>query len=231
MISPYINTELLTTVSVHPSQMNNNIEHFIKDNLKRRVTRKCFSHYGFIVQVHEVTQMSDAIIIPEDPTSSAMFEVKFLCTICHPLKNSLVVGVVENIKPMLIKITNGPLEILVNTRSSVNTKVFTFNAKKRVWLIQKIVNGEKKIIVLKPGLNVSVKIINKKIVDKQERIICLGYLEDLASEEDAMTMFKGMSIVKDFDRTNNLIEDIDEYTSKNLIEEEVSEDTAESEDE
>jgi DNA-directed RNA polymerase subunit E'/Rpb7 len=225
MISPYINTYLLTNVSVHPSQMNNNIRNHIKDNLIKKVTNKCFSSYGYVVQVHDISYGQDAKIIPEDPSASAIYNVKFLCTLCHPLNNSMIVGHIKGINQMVIQVSNGPLDILINTIRSINGTIFKFNNKLRVWTAQResdkedsTEDGGKKFIVLKPGTCVKVKILSKKIIDKSERILCLGYLDSVATEEETIQSMKDGFTSKDGFRSGSasIIENIDEYVSQNL---------------
>lgn len=232
MISPYINTYLLTNVSVHPSQMNNNIRNHIKDNLVKKVTNKCFSSYGYVVQVHDISYSQDAKIIPEDPSASAIYNVKFLCTLCHPLNNSMIVGHIRGINQMVIQVSNGPLDILINTIRSINGTIFKFNNKMRVWTAQKdsdkeetTEDGGKKFIILKPGTCVKVKILSKKIIDKSQRILCLGYLDSMATHEEAMESLKDGFASKDGFKSGSatIVDDIDEYISHNIKENDTEE--------
>jgi DNA-directed RNA polymerase subunit E'/Rpb7 len=209
--------------------MNNNIRNHIKDNLIKKVTNKCFSSYGYVVQVHDISYGQDAKIIPEDPSASAIYNVKFLCTLCHPLNNSMIVGHIKGINQMVIQVTNGPLDILINTIRSINGTVFKFNNKFRVWTAQResdkedsTEDGGKKFIILKPGTHVKVKILSKKIIDKSERILCLGYLDGVATEEETIQSMKDSFISKDGLRSGavSIIENIDEYVSQNLTGEE-----------
>uniref|UniRef100_A0A6C0EC26 RNA polymerase Rpb7-like N-terminal domain-containing protein n=1 Tax=viral metagenome TaxID=1070528 RepID=A0A6C0EC26_9ZZZZ len=237
MNNPYINTYLLTNVSIHPSQMNSNIKSHIKKNLSDRVLNKCFSEYGFITEIHSVYVMPDAKLIPEDPTASAVYNVKFLCTLCHPLNGSTIMGVVESLNQKVINIVNGPIRIIINAAiSNVNTNVFKFNNKERVWTIvqsDKKSNDKtdepKKYMILKAGAHVKVKIISKKIVDKTERILCLGYLENIATDEEVKESLKNKYIHKP--SKDNTIENIDDYIKNNIDDVENTEDTEEETDE
>lgn len=219
MSSPYINTHLMTKVSIEPIKMDNNIRNHIKSNLERRVMNKCFSHYGFIMGIHEISYNSDAIISPEDPSTAAIYNVKFLCTLCHPLNNSMIIGEIKNINSMVIQVVNGPLNIIINTTRSINNNIFKFNNKLRLWTIKEENNtseDNKKYMVLKPGMYVKVKILSKKIVDKSDKILCLGYLDSVASVEEAENNIKQLYGNKDVNR-DNIIDNIEEYINQDNI--------------
>ncbi len=213
--SPNVTTYLLTTVNVKPNQMNNDIRTNIKENLIKKLTKpkpKCFAHYGVVMEVHDIFYAPDARIIAEDPSCSATFNVKFLCTLCHPLNNTTIIGNIQGINQMVIYIVNGPLDILINTGRNINPKVFKFNTKIRQWTVQKEVSDasteDVKRQIIKIGTHVKVKILEKKITDKSERVVCLGYLENIATDEEARDALNKQ-------RNTSLVEDMDQYISKN----------------
>lgn len=214
MTSPYVKTSLFTTVGIQPSQMDNNIIKHIKDNLIKDVQGHNFSKYGYVAQIYTVYTQKDAYIIHEDPTASATFNVKFDCTLCYPLNKSVIVGTVKGIHELLIFITNGPIQIVVNTKSSINKDIFLFHNKHRVWMAKKEVNNlttdvesehtGTKYTVIKPGSHVKVRILNKKIIDKEDKILCIGYLEDIATDKEAAA-----SISEEYNVTKEV--NMDEY--------------------
>lgn len=206
----YINTYLFTNVGLHPSQMNNNIRKNIKNNLIEKVNEKCILDYGYIVEIHDITYISDAVIIPEDPLASAIFNVKFLCTLCNPLINSIIIGQIDNITSKLIKISNGPIEILV-VDHNIKTTNFRFDNKSNEWIANTYDNNK---IILKPKIYVNVKILSKSVIDKSTRILCMGYLDNLASEEEINNISKNDS--KHFKMFENINEYI-EYTKNDNI--------------
>lgn len=216
MTSPYIKTYLFTTVSVHPSQMDNNIKKYIKSNLIKSLQGKCFHQYGFITKIYETIPHDDAIIVPEDPTASAMFKVKFSCGMCYPLNDSVIVGTVKGINQMMIYVTNGPIQIIINTKKDVNKNIFAFNGKINAWIAKKddkedTTESGKKFSIVKPGTYVKVRIKNKKITDKDHKILCLGILESLATDEEA-----NKSIADEYAETNE-ITNIEEYVENDKM--------------
>jgi DNA-directed RNA polymerase subunit E'/Rpb7 len=193
--SPYVKTYLFTTVKIMPQQMDNNIMKHIKSNLKRNVEGRNFYQYGFVNKIHDVyADKKNAYVIPEDPTSSVEYKVKFGCTMCYPLNSSIIVGTVRSAIESMMYVTNGPLLIVVNAMDSINKSVFSFNGKLNTWLAKKdskettstsaSESGTTKYVPIKEGIHVKIRIINKKITAGEDKIICLGYLEDLATPEE-----------------------------------------------
>jgi len=180
MNNPYITTYLNTTARILPSQMDNNIRKHIKSNVEKEHLNKCFLDYGFINKINEIQVDYDADIVPEDPMACALFKVKFLCTLCRPLVSSTIVGKAQGITPIMIYIVCGPLDIIVKTSTNINKDIFVFNPKLNTWTAK----FSQQMMILKEGTHLKVKILNKKIIDKTNRILCTGYLENLASEKE-----------------------------------------------
>jgi len=192
-MNPYISTYLNTVVRIHPSLMDNNIRKHIKASIEKDYINKCFLDYGYITKIHEIYPDYDAEVVPEDPMACALFKVKFLCTICRPVLNSTIIAKIFAVTGPTIYLTNGPLDILIYTTKNMNTKLFVFNQRLNTWTVRKDSDNEntntetethKKFIVLKPNMYVKIKILNKKIIDKTDRILCSAYLDSIATEED-----------------------------------------------
>lgn len=186
--NPYINTYLNTTVRIPPFQMDNNIKKHIKNNLEKEHINRCFLDYGYVSKILEIVPDNDAEIVSEDPMCCALFRVKFLCQICRPLLNSSIICRTKGVTPPIMYLVNGPLDIIIKTSQNVNKNVFIFNQRLNTWTAKKTEegtsNGEQKYIVIKEGMFMRVKIINKKIINKSDRILCIGYLENIATEEE-----------------------------------------------
>jgi len=184
IVNPYINTYLNTTVRILPSQMDNNIRKHIKNNLEKEHINKCFLDYGFVSKIVEILPNYDAEIVAEDPLSCALFRVKFLCEICRPLLNSNMICRTQGVTPPIILLVNGPLDIIIKTSQNINKNVFVFNQKLNTWTAKKETKEQNKYIVVKEGMLMKVKIMDKKIINKSERILCMGYLENIATEDE-----------------------------------------------
>jgi len=193
-MNPYISTYLNTVVRIHPSLMDNNIRKHIKASIEKDYINKCFLDYGYITKIHEIYPDYDAEVVPEDPMACALFKVKFLCTICRPILNSTIIAKIFAVTGPTIYLTNGPLDILIYTTKNMNTKLFVFNQRLNTWTVRKDADitdntnteteTHKKFIVLKPNMYVKIKILNKKIIDKTDRILCSAFLDSIATEED-----------------------------------------------
>ena len=236
IINPYINTYLNTTVRIMPSQMDNNIKKHIKNNLEKEHINKCFLDYGYISKILEIVPNYDAEIVAEDPLSCALFQVKFLCELCRPLLNSTVICRTQGVTPPIILLVNGPLDIIIKTSQNINKNAFVFNQKINTWTIKKESGEQNKYIVVKEGMLMKVKIINKKIINKSERILCIGYLENIASEEEIKQNEDSLNKIKEkyqniqdyLDIENKIAKEEEEKILKNSKVEELSDLTEES---
>lgn len=197
MNNPYITTYLTTTVRILPREMDNNIRKYIKSSLEKEHTDKCFQDCGYIVKIHEMEIMGDGQIIPEDPMCCARFNIKFLCTLCRPINNTFIVAKIINMSEKLIILSYGPLHIIINTLNSINKNIFVFNQNIARWTAKKKSDSKdskdtntQKYIVLKSDTHVKVKILSKKIIDKTKQIICLGFMEDIATDDDIKRSIK-----------------------------------------
>lgn len=213
-MNPYISTYLNTVVRIHPSLMDNNIRKHIKASIEKDYTNKCFLDYGFVTKIHEIYPDYDAEVVPEDPMACALFKVKFLCTICRPILNSTIIAKIFAVTGPTIYLTNGPLDILIYTTKNMNTKLFVFNQRLNTWTVRKesenTENTEtethKKFIVLKPNMYVKIKILNKKIIDKTDRILCSAFLDSIATEEDIKESLNMNSITNRYESMQTYID-------------------------
>ena len=197
MNNPYITTYLTTTVRILPREMDNNIRKYIKSSLEKEHTDKCFQDCGYIIKIHEMEILGDGQIIPEDPMCCAKFNIKFLCTLCRPINNTFIVAKIINMSEKLIILSYGPLHIIINTLNSINKNIFVFNQNISRWTAKKNSDlkdtkdsNTQKYIVLKSDTHVKVKILSKKIIDKTKQIICLGFMEDIATDDDIKRSIK-----------------------------------------
>ncbi len=208
MNNPYITTYLNSYVRVLPREMDNNIRKYIKSSLEKEHINKCFNDYGFITKVHEIDIIGDGKIIPEDPMCCASFNIRFLCTLCRPLNNSIIVAKIVGMSEQLIFLSYGPLEIIVKTINSINKNIFVFNQNLSRWTVKKSndKDEQQKFIVLKNDSYLKVKIVSKKIVDKTKQIICMGFIENIASDKEIETSIKDMYEPKKYDSIDEFID-------------------------
>ncbi len=208
MNNPYITTYLTSYVRILPREMDNNIRKYIKSSLEKEHINKCFNDYGFITKVHEIEIIGDGKIIPEDPMCCASFNIRFLCTLCRPLNNSIVVAKIVGMSEQLIFLSYGPLEIIVKTINSINKNIFVYNQNLSRWTVKKSSDKDEqqKFIVLKNDSYLKVKIVSKKIVDKTKQIICMGFIENIASDKEIENSIKDMYEPKKYDSIEEFID-------------------------
>jgi len=181
MTAPYFNTNLYTTVSLHPSQMDNDIYKHLKNNLIRKLQGKCYKSYGYIIKIYKIEERSEGKLIAEDNSASASYEVKFSCKLCKPLKNTLIICEIIQINKSIIYLKNGPIHVFIlDNGGNVNQNNFIYDERKNV-LLANVGNNKGVPVVI--GTFVKVKVIDTKI--ETQRIIVLGTMESLASKKES----------------------------------------------
>ena len=227
MSTPYINTYLNTTVRIQPNQMDNNIRKHIKNSIEREHLNKCFLDYGYLSKLHEINPDYDAEIVAEDPMACALFKVRFSCTLCRPIINSSIICKAIGITPPIIYLVNGPLDIIIKTSQNLNKNIFVFNQKLNTWTVKKDngtntntnngtdtdTNIKNKYQVIEQGTYLKVKIINKKIIDKSDRILCIGFLENIATEQEVKESIEEIAPIEKFSSMKEYLE-IEDFNQK-----------------
>jgi DNA-directed RNA polymerase subunit E'/Rpb7 len=182
MDTPYFNTFLYSTVSLHPSQMTNDIYIHLKNNLIRKLVGKCYKSYGYISKIYKIEERSTGKLIAEDPTASASYDIKFSCKLCRPLKNTVIVCEVIQINKSLIYLRNGPIHVFIFEGSdNINKTNFVYDERRNV-LLAVIGNGKGIPVVI--GTYIKIKVDDCRIENGSNKIIVLGILESLATKND-----------------------------------------------
>ncbi len=220
--SPYITTELTSSVSLEPSQMNNNIYKNLKNNLIKRFEGKCFKDYGFINKIYEVNKYSDGYIVAENPKSAARFFVTFTCKLCYPLLKKQIVCKIDKANRLIMRLNNGPINILVTTKDRINKNIFFIDTKSGNLMAKK----DGKSIPITIGSYVKVSIESRQFNDQDTMIMAMGFLEDIATDEEVKVSYE-----KEFG-VDNLItyDDYIQQEKDNFLVENKSIDTAEESD-
>jgi len=181
MTAPYFNTNLYTTVSLHPSQMDNDIYKHLKNNLIRKLQGKCYKSYGYIIKIYKIEERSEGKLIAEDNSASASYDVKFSCKLCKPLKNTLIICEIIQINKSIIYLKNGPIHVFIlDNGGNINQNNFIYNDRKNVLLANV---GNNKGVPVIVGTFVKVKVIDTKI--ETQRIIVLGTMESMATKKES----------------------------------------------
>jgi DNA-directed RNA polymerase subunit E'/Rpb7 len=182
MNTPYFNTYLSTKVSLYANQMDNDIYKHLKDNLIKKLQGKCYKSFGYISKIYKIDQILGNNIVHEDPSASAIFNVKFSCKLCKPLKNTTIVAEVHKINKNIIALRDGPIHILILEGSGhINETNFLYDEKIGSWLAKL---GNEKGMKIVSGSYVKIKVIDLRIENNSNRIIVIGVMDSMASEKE-----------------------------------------------
>lgn len=196
IVSPYMNIKQYTKVLLKPHQMNSDIKNNLKTNLEEKVGKKCNKN-GYIDKVHKIIDYGDGEMPPENLSGCAIYSTVYLCRICMPMENTIIIGQVQVINPVLILAKNGPIYIFI-PRENVDNSVFDVTNDFMH------IKSKKK---LKTNQYVKVHIVNKKINKGDSQINTMGRLIDIASENEVKKYF-GSVIVNnntlDMDENDNI---------------------------
>ncbi len=183
METPYFNTYLYTTVTLHPSQMNNDIYKHLKSTLVKDLQGKCYKGYGHISKIYKIEDRKGGYIVAEDSSASATYQIKFSCKLCRPLKNTTIICEVIAINKSLIYVKNGPINILIfEGHDQINQSNFIYDEKRNA-LLANMGNG--KGVPVSVGTYVKIKVVGALLEHGSQKIVVMGTLESLASKKES----------------------------------------------
>ena len=175
--SPYINTILESRITLYSNQIDNDMDKHLKTNLEKRLKNKCYKNFGYIMNIYKLVSKDGGLIEAENPNASVVFNVKFACRICIPVVSRHIIFQIESTRAELTAAINGPIRIIL-TRDRINANKFVFNNN---GLYVKVLNGMKPLI---KGDFVKIKIEQQKFNNNDTVVLCMGFLEDMATEEE-----------------------------------------------
>ncbi len=177
--SPYLITKLDVDVKLYATQMNNNIRDNIKRNIEKIYLDKCYKEYGYIDKIYEIDEdIKGGIIRAEDFSSSSIHRVKFVCKICNPLKNTIIMGKIISINNRIIVANTGPIKFIIQEN---NFNIHNIQFRRTAYYPMK-----NNIIINKPivqGTYVLIKVLGKKIISGNTTIIVFGYLDSVVDDD------------------------------------------------
>lgn len=180
MTSPYINTILSTPVILHPYQMDNKIYINLKKNLENRLVGKCFKQYGFITKIIELFDYKEkgGIIEAENVESSALFDIRFSCKLCLPIKNTQIICEIDRVNKLLITAVNGPIIIII-THDRINGNIFFKDNNNNIRY-----KKEGQSLMLRPHDFIKVTFQTIKFHDGDTKIKTICFMDDIATEDE-----------------------------------------------
>lgn len=188
--------ELTSKVRLKPRQMNYEYGEHLLYNLKRKVLGRC-NNDGMITNVIKLLKYSDNLIIREDFSGDAEFDITYLATLCVPIINTVSVLVIESIiydfNDHLIRASNGYVTCVLaigdnRTAHVENGEVFIKDHTE----------------ALKSGDYIKVFIKNKRVEAGDKSIGIIGNLIDIASPEEIKLYYHG-DIKQEHEERNDTI--------------------------
>mgnify|MGYP001190601032 CR=1 FL=1 len=211
LVSPYIDTEQYTKISLHPYQMTNDVNINLKINLKKKVEKKCNKN-GFVSKIYRIVEKSDGVIDAENFNASANFHIKYSCKLCLPVENTIIIGKIRTINRVLMVIENGPILSIVLS-NNINYENFKMNNLNNIANIK--TNEE-----LTVGDFVKIKILSKTFNYNDNQIKTMAYLDDTATSEEVDKYFSTIiSQDNEIVLTDNNSVDYQEESEDSLIDE------------
>jgi DNA-directed RNA polymerase subunit E'/Rpb7 len=184
MISPFKNTYLYTTISLHPSQLNNDIYVNLKQNVIKKLEKKCYKNYGYVNKVYDINEYSNGMIVPEDPDAAPLFNVKVSCNLCNPVKNTQIICKFRQSSEVIISLSLDPIHIIV-TPERINSEKFHLDLIDHK--IRRLDNSP-----LTTGDYVKSTILAPNYIDKDVRIMALGTLDDVATDDEVKQFYEDL---------------------------------------
>jgi len=177
IVNPYKNTIFYTRVKLLPYQMNNELYINIKNNLKKKVEKKC-NKYGYINQVIKVLSYTDGTINPEDFTGSAVFDIKYSANVCKPIENTKIIVKIEKMNNMAILAKNGPIKVVLKY-DKVSNKFKTVQGT--------LLYGNEQV---KIGDYLIISVLAKRFYNKDIFISVYGFIDDVPTEQEVKDNFE-----------------------------------------
>jgi DNA-directed RNA polymerase subunit E'/Rpb7 len=186
----FVDLKLHDIIHLYPWQLNNELYLNLKKNLKIKTEKKCVDA-GYICKINNIEEY-DGYIIPEDLSGNVTFKVTYTAKVCIPLPGYQIIMKVEQIIKQAIMATNGPIAGIIKFTDTNNNIFFTNDSNE---LINKKTNKPLKI-----GDYVRVTIKSKRSFIGETRIGILGFINDIASDDEVKN-----NMYIDFDDNDDII--------------------------
>jgi len=181
IVNPFRNTIFYTRVKLLPYQMNNELYINLKNNLIKKVEKKC-NKYGYVNKVYKILSYTDGTINAEDFTSSAVFNIKYAANTCIPVENTKIVVKIEKMNNMAILAKNGPIKVVLKYDKISNK----FKLVQGTFLYVE----EKKNRQINIGDYLIISILAKRFYNKDNFISVYGHIDDIPTDTQIKDNFE-----------------------------------------
>jgi DNA-directed RNA polymerase subunit E'/Rpb7 len=184
--TPIKSKQQYTRIMIPPHMMNSDIEDNMMIVLQQKVENKC-NRYGYVQKVHYIEKYEEGLILPENFSGSAPYNLTFMCDIVIPIENTVIVGTVKALNPELAIIVNGPIIVFI-PKANIDTNI---------WDVSNEFTDKKNRTILKQDDYVKVHLDKVKINQGDVQIKCIGKLMGRANDEE-IEMVYGTKIESNF---------------------------------
>ncbi len=171
--TPIKSKQQYTRIMIPPHMMNSDIEDNMMIVLQQKVENKC-NRYGYVQKVHYIEKYEEGLILPENFSGSAPYNVTYMSDIVIPIENTVIVGTVKALNPELAIIVNGPIIVFI-PKANIDTNI---------WDVSNEFTDKKYRTILKQDDYVKVHLDKVKINQGDVQIKCIGKLMGRANEEE-----------------------------------------------
>lgn len=171
--TPIKSKQQYTRIMIPPHMMNSDIEDNMMIVLQQKVENKC-NRYGYVQKVHYIEKYEEGLILPENFSGNAPYNLTFMCDIVIPIENTVIVGTVKALNPELAIIVNGPIIVFI-PKANIDTNI---------WDVSNEFTDKKNRTILKQDDYVKVHLDKVKINQGDVQIKCIGKLMGRANDEE-----------------------------------------------
>ena len=188
IIIPYRSINQYTRIQILPHMMNSDIENNMEIVLKKKVEGKC-NRYGFIEHIYQIEKYEENIMLPENLSGAASYNITYNCMICIPIENTILIASVKAVNSELIIASNGPIIIFI-PKTNINS---------HIWNISNEFTYKKDNTILKANDYIKILIEKTKINQGDIQIKCIGRLLEYANEDEVNKYYGSI------DKNSNMI--------------------------
>lgn len=173
-LSLYYQTQLEAKIVLLPSQINADMDKFLLENLKSKIEKKAID-YGIVLQINRLIDYDYGMVDKNNFMANIVYNVKYECFICSPVKNLEIVCVLDNIIKGYLIGRNGPVLVAIQF-NNIDTQKFQING-------DTIIHTKTKEQI-KKGDHLKVSIININNNLGENNIVTMCKLIDFADKDE-----------------------------------------------
>ena len=190
LVDPYVTLKLNNNLDIEPKYFNEYLYDNLKLLLSTKLKNKCIEH-GYVMDIQQITNYSNGYINPNRFDGAATYSIKYNATVCVPIVGTIIVASIhkryDNADFMLA--ISGPMYIIIKKRlSDINNAKFSLDNNGSIYYkINDIVQKNMKLDI---GYKIKILVKEKKFYNTDDNIKIMGYLQDIASNEEIEKYYK-----------------------------------------